>query len=68
MATSSVPGVLVSRQGGVNLVFGVPAAVLAAIAGGAGLAGVAGRVSAAVMALVSAGLSERSRRSTPVGA
>jgi hypothetical protein len=41
---------------GVNLVFGVPAAALAAVAGGTGLAGVAGRVPAAIMALISAGL------------
>lgn len=42
---------------GVNLLFGVPAAALAAIAGGTGLAGVAGRVPAAVMALIAAALS-----------
>jgi hypothetical protein len=41
---------------GVNLALGVPAAALAAIAGGTGLAGVAGRVPAAIMALVSAAL------------
>jgi hypothetical protein len=39
-----------------NLLLGVPAASLAAIAGGTGLAGVAGRVPAAIMALTAAGL------------
>lgn len=42
---------------GINLLFGIPAAALAAISGGTGLAGVAGRVPAAVLALVAAGFS-----------
>jgi hypothetical protein len=42
---------------GINLVLGVPAAVLAAISGGTGLAGVAGRIPAAILALIAAGFS-----------
>lgn len=41
---------------GTNLVIGGPAAVLAAIAGGTGLASASNRTTAAVMALISAGL------------
>lgn len=41
---------------GVNILLGVPAAVLAAIAGATGLASVSNRVSAAYLALAAAGL------------
>ncbi len=41
---------------GINLILGVPASVLAAIAGAAALANTAGRTVAGVLALVSAGL------------
>jgi hypothetical protein len=41
----------------VNLCLGVPAAILAAIAGGTALASTAGRVPAGIVALVAAGLS-----------
>jgi hypothetical protein len=41
---------------GTNLVLGVPAAVLAAVAGGTALASTAGRVVAGVLALCAAGL------------
>lgn len=40
----------------VNLVLGIPAATLAAVAGATGLASTAGRTPAAIMALVAAGL------------
>ncbi len=40
----------------VNLALGVPAAVLAAVAGGTALASTAGRVAAGIIALVAAGL------------
>jgi hypothetical protein len=42
---------------GINIALGVPASVLAAIAGGTALANVTGRVPAGVMALVAAGFS-----------
>jgi hypothetical protein len=41
---------------GTNLVLGVPAAVLAAVAGGTALASTAGRVAAGILALCAAGL------------
>ena len=41
---------------GVNIIFGAPAAVLAAVSGATGLASVSNRVTAAYLALVSAGL------------
>ena len=44
------------RWGGMYYLLGVPAAVLATIAGATGLASTAGRVPAAIIALVSAGL------------
>jgi hypothetical protein len=42
---------------GINLLFGLPASILAGVAGGTGLASVAGRVPAAIMALIAAGFS-----------
>jgi fermentation-respiration switch protein FrsA (DUF1100 family) len=61
---------------GINLLFGVPAAVLAAVAGATALASTSGRLAAGIIALVAAGLgavtttlnaSQRSKEAQDVG-